>query len=200
MYNVYLITDVENKDFAALDPFMRFLPSETRETALQFRRSIDRKNCILSYFLLQYALFKNYGICAFTLSNGVNGKPYLSDYPHIHFNSSHCDYGCICAIADSPIGIDIQEIRPFSWSIANRCCSVEEKQLLRNSADPAAEFTKIWTMKESYLKMKGTGITVDLCSIDTTKLRDKIKTFEVNGCYVSVASAESFSDEEEYLI
>ena len=66
MYNIYLITDVENKDFAALDPFMRFLPSETRETALRFRRSIDRKNCILSYFLLQYALFKNYGICAFT--------------------------------------------------------------------------------------------------------------------------------------
>lgn len=196
MYKIYVITDVEHIDFSKLDPFVQYLPQEKRAMALRFRRSVDRKNCMLSHFILQYALYKNYGIHSFTLSNGVNGKPYLSDYSHIHFNISHCDYGCICAIADSPIGIDMQDIRPFSWSVANHCCSEKEKQLLRESADLAAEFTKIWTMKESYLKMTGTGITVDLCTVDTTSLRDRIKTFEINGCYISVASAKSFPEEE----
>ena len=195
MYKIYVITDIEPMDFSILESFMQHLPPEKRAMLLRFRRSIDRKNCVLSFFILQYALYKNYDIHSFTLSNGANGKPYLSDYPHIHFNISHCDCGCICAIADSPIGIDIQDMRPFSWSIANHCCSAEEKQLLRECSDPASEFTKIWTIKESYLKMKGTGIAVDLCTVDTTKLRNRIKTFEINGCYISVASAESFPEE-----
>lgn len=200
MYKIYAITDAQHTDRSVMEPFLQYLPAERQERILSFRRDIDRINGMLAHFILQYALFKNYGIRSFTLSNGANGKPYLSDYPHIHFNISHCDGGCICAIAESPIGIDIQDIRPFSWSIANHCCSAEEKRLLRDCADPAAKFTKIWTMKESYLKMKGTGITVDLCSVDTTKLRDRIKTFEINGCFISIASAKSFPEEEICLI
>lgn len=196
MYKIYAITGVQHTDYSVLEPFQQYLPTERRERVLRFRRSIDQQNCALSYFMLQYGLYKSHGIRSFTLSYGRNGKPFLSDYPHIYFSISHCDYGCICAIADSPIGIDIQDIRPFLWSTVNHCCSAEEKQLLKECSDSAAEFTKIWTIKESYLKMTGTGIAVDLCTVDTTKLRDKIKIFEINDCYISVAIAESFPEEE----
>ena len=196
MYKLYAIINVEYIVCSVFEPFLRYLPKERRSRMQRFRRSIDRKNCVLSYFLLQYGLYENYSIRSFALSNGIHGKPYLSDHTHIHFNISHCNNGCICAIADSPIGLDIQDIRPFSWSVANHCCLEKEKQLLRECSDPATEFTKIWTMKESYLKMKGTGITVDLCTVDATKLRDKIQTFEINDCYIFVASAESVPEEE----
>ena len=200
MLKIYAIFDIEYIDSKKLISFLQYLPTERRTRVLHFRRSIDSKNCILSYCLLQYGLYKSYGIRNFSLSYGGNGKPYLSNYPHIHFNISHCECGCVCTIADGPVGIDIQNVRPFLWSVANHCCSEEEKQWLKDCANPAAEFTKIWTMKESYLKMKGTGITVDLCTIDTTKLRNKIKTFEINGCYISVASIDSFPEEEICLI
>lgn len=196
MYKIYVISDMERIDCSSLDPYFLYLPEDRREKALRFRRNIDKKNCVISYWLLQYALYKNYGIHSIELSYGRNKKPYLSNYQHIHFNISHCDSGCICAIADKPIGIDIQNIRPFSWSVAMHCCSAAELRLLKESADLASEFTKMWTIKESYLKMKGTGIIDDLRTVDTTKLKSKIKTFRIDDCYVSVASAEYFREEE----
>lgn len=199
MYKIYALTDVKHIDYSNIEPLIHYLPVERQEKALSFRRNIDKKNCVISYLLLQYALYRNCGILSIALSYGRNKKPYLSNYSDIHFNISHCDSGCICAIADNPIGIDIQNIRPFSWSVANHCCSAAEKQLIKDSEDPAAAFTKIWTIKESYLKMKGTGIINDLCTVDTTILKSKIKTFRINDCYVSVASAESFREEERCL-
>ena len=200
MYKIYTITNIEHIDFSVFEPFLQYLPTERQAKILRLQRSTDRKNCALSYFLLQYGMYINHGIRSFALSYGRNGKPYLSDYPHIHFSISHCNYGCICTISDNPIGIDIQDIRPFSWSVSEHCCSMAELQLIKESVEPAAEFTKIWTMKESYLKMKGTGITVDLLSVDTTKLQNRIKTFKMNGCYISVASAEQFREEPICLI
>lgn len=196
MYKMYVISDVERLDCLSLAPYLRYLPEDRREKASQFRRDIDRKNCVISYWLLQYGLYKDYGIRSFSLLYDRNNKPYLSDYPHIHFSISHCDYGCICAIADNPVGVDIQEIRPFSWSVAKHCCSAEEIQLLKNSDVPADEFTKIWTKKESFLKMKGTGILCDLRTVDTIKFQEKVKTFVFCGCYISIASAEFFQEEE----
>lgn len=200
MYQIYACFDLTKLDTCMLEFYMQYLPPERQSKALCFRKEIDKKNCVMAYLLLRYGLYKDYGIRTVRLSYRHTGKLYLSDHPNIHFSISHCPRGCICAISDSPIGIDIQDIHPFSWSIADHCCSAEEKQFLRECNDPAAEFTKIWTMKESYLKMKGTGITVDLCTVDTTKLRDKIKTIAINDCYISVATAESFQEEEICLI
>ena len=37
-------------------------------------------------------------------------KPYLKDYPDIHFNGSHSGEYLVCALSDVPVGIDIQKI------------------------------------------------------------------------------------------
>lgn len=195
MYKIYALFDLTQLNTCMLESYMRYLPPERQAKTLCFRKEIDKKNCIMAYLLLQYGLYKEYGIRTVKLSYGHTGKPYLPDYPNIHFNISHCPQGCICAISDLPVGIDIQDVRPFSLSIAERCCSDAELQLLKLSADPASEFTRIWTMKESYLKMKGTGIADDLSAVDTTNLRNKIKTFTNNGCYISVTSADFFQED-----
>ena len=196
MYKIYALFDLTQLNTCVLESYIRYLPPDRKAKALRFRKEIDKKNCILAYLLLQYGLYKEYGIRTVKLSYTHTGKPYLPDYPNIHFNISHCSQGCICAISDLPVGIDIQDVRPFSLPIAKRGCSDAELQLLKLSTDPASEFTRIWTMKESYLKMTGPGIAVDLRTVDTTKLQDKIKTFEINDCYISVASAELFPEEE----
>ena len=40
---------------------------------------------------------------------GSHGKPYVIGYEQVHFNISHSDNICICAVDDMPIGIDIQK-------------------------------------------------------------------------------------------
>ena len=71
------------------------------------------------------------------------------------------------AVADSPIGVDIQDIRSFSWEIARRVCCKEELEFLERSSDRDRKFTRIWAMKESYVKMTGQGIGCDLVGINT---------------------------------
>ena len=54
------------------------------------------------------------------------GKPYLSNHPNIQFNISHCSAGVTCALADVPVGVDM-EMR-FGWKekLAQRMCHPEE--------------------------------------------------------------------------
>ena len=62
-------------------------------------------------------LSQEYGINEnVVLSEGSCGKPYLSNYPFVHFNLSHCDKGVACMISDSAVGIDITSVKKENMS------------------------------------------------------------------------------------
>lgn len=187
MYKLYLFTDFKSVDESFLQKCMTILPAERKVKAFRYKFAIDRKMCIVSYFLLLYALRENYGIKNPKLSYSKNGKPYLIDYPAIHFNLSHCPKGCICAVSDREIGVDIQDVRPFSWDVAKRVCCENELKLLHSSNDRDKMFTQIWAMKESYLKMSGMGIA-EMKQIDVTVHESEINFFWIHNCAVSVAN------------
>ena len=86
------------------------------------------------------------------------------------FNISHCDTGCAVVVADCSVGVDIQDIRPFSWKVAKRVCCERELIELEDSADRDKLFTMMWTMKECYGKVAGTGILNKMKGFDTTKI------------------------------
>jgi 4'-phosphopantetheinyl transferase len=171
---------------------MQYLPEERKAKALRYRREIDRKLSVASYLLLIYALRKEFALSTPTLAYTAKGKPYLPDHPDIHLNLSHCPRGCVCAVSDQPVGVDIQDIRPFSQELANYCCSDGELLLLKHSEDPAACFAQMWTRKESYLKMTGEGITKRLSLVDTTGTYQTVPTVYANGCYIAVSCARFF--------
>lgn len=197
MYKLYAFFDVEQLDKETLEKCMQHLPEERKAKVLRYRREIDRKLSVASYLLLIYALYKEFKLFSPTIAYTDKGKPYLPDHPDIHFNISHCPRGCVCAVSDKPVGVDIQDIRPFSQDIANRCCSAEELLLLKQSADPAVYFTRMWAMKESYLKMTGEGIAQSLSTIDTTGAYSAIHTTYTNNCYIAVSSAHFFREESK---
>lgn len=188
MFRLYAFFDIGQIDSSTLSKCMHYLPEERKAKALRYRREIDVKLSVISYLLLLYALFKEYGLSSPRIAYADCGKPYLLDYQDIYFNISHCPAGCICAISDTPVGVDIQDVRPFSIDIAKYCCSQDELDFLQKSKNPALDFTRIWAMKESYLKMTGEGISRHLPSVDTNKLSQIIKTFSYNGCCIAVAS------------
>ena len=170
MYNIYLFNEYEQLSDEFIESALEILPEERRHKALRYRRKIDMQNCVITYLLLKYALHDCFGINSFQLSYGKYGKPYLREYPNIGFSFSHCDIACVVAISDCPIGVDIQDIRPFSWDIANQVCSQRELIELGKSQDKGRLFTKMWVIKESYVKMLGIGIAYDLKCLDTTNL------------------------------
>ena len=88
------------------------------------------------------------------------GAPYIAGGPH--FSISHCKHGIAVVINDTPVGIDIEAIRPFKDDLMRKTMNTEEQQRIISSTYPHKEFIRLWTQKEAFLKKKGTGIITDL--------------------------------------
>lgn len=120
--------------------------------------------------LLLYGLQKEYRMQTLPhMEPSAQGKPYFPEYPEIRFNYSHSRQGILCGLWDTEIGVDIERLIPWREKLVRRICHERERALLRKTAEEAAcerLLTRIWTAKESYLKCVGTGIRVDLCTLD----------------------------------
>lgn len=94
-----------------------------------------------------------------------SGKPELADVP-LCFSLSHSRDYCACTVYDRAIGVDIQKRAAADMRILERRFTLREREYVLNSADREAEFTRVWTMKESYVKALGTGIPLNsFCTI-----------------------------------
>lgn len=92
---------------------------------------------------------------------GDNGKPYLEGRQDIFFNLSHSGNIVICAIAPCEVGCDIERIRPGRGKIAERYFSEEERFFAGLSE---RNFFRMWTLKESFMKVTGKGLSLPLDS------------------------------------
>ncbi len=118
-------------------------------------------------------LAKKYCECAgiaessFDIVRTEKGKPYFANCPDIHFSVSHSGELFACAFAPFPIGLDIQEhvkrkdetdegAKERCIKIAKRFFHPDEVDALES--DTVSAFYKIWTAKESYVKLTGRGI------------------------------------------
>lgn len=152
------------------------LPEWRRKKALSYKFLIDQVLCTKAYLLLKNGLKDVYGIDSNPVFDYVrHDKPILKDYPHIHFNLSHCKRGVLCVIDDQPIGCDIEEIEEsLDLNLCHFCYNDEEVANITSSATPCIEFTKLWTKKEAVLKLTGEGINDNLPSLFTPALTNSI--------------------------
>lgn len=147
---------------SALPELMDKLPEWRRAKALSYRTDIDRFLCAKSFLMLDGMLRNRFGInrCPeFSIAEG--GKPFLREYPDVHFSISHCRKGIACAVSDSPVGVDIEEIQ-FDAALAPVVLNADELAAVTAAEGPALAFTWLWTRKESYLKLTGEGIVNNL--------------------------------------
>ena len=100
---------------------------------------------------------------AASLEKGPYGKPYLAGYPEIHFNISHSGGWAVCALASMPCGVDIQERRSIrSRRMVERTMNAREQRQILEAEDGTGEFIKLWTYKESCIKLSGEGLHQDM--------------------------------------
>ena len=64
------------------------------------------------------------------------------------------------ATAQRAVGVDIERIRPVDHAgLAARFFHPDEAAFLRASLDPQTDFVTVWTLKESFLKAEGCGLS-----------------------------------------
>ncbi len=148
---------------------LKDISPQRREQALKFKYEQGQRLCVLAYQLLKQGLREEFGMTenpVFTYNE--HGKPSIVGHPDIYFNLSHCKEAAVCAISTQPIGIDVESIREYKESLAKYTMNESELELIQQSDCPAREFIRLWTMKESALKLLGTGISDDLKTVLTT--------------------------------
>ncbi|MBQ7288942.1 MAG: 4'-phosphopantetheinyl transferase superfamily protein [Clostridia bacterium] len=91
---------------------------------------------------------------AFTLR--PDGKPALQN-ENIFFNVSHSRNRLVIAVSDAEVGVDIEFYdRAIREGLRRYCLTETEHRAVPD--DDARAFLRIWTAKESYLKLYGTGL------------------------------------------
>lgn len=166
--------------------YLRLSPSRKARID-RLRREKDKLRSLAAELLVYRLLETHYGISSAQLHCKDNGQPYLSDC-QLRVSISHCGEALACAVSDSPVGIDIERIRPMDLRICRHTCVPEELEyLLANKQIPELgecsdpdilrRFFEIWTAKEAYYKKCGTGIT-DLKGINILSLQRQVYTVD----------------------
>ena len=160
--------------------------------------------------LLREAL-RDAGITGAVLAVTPTGKPYLKNNENFFFSLSHSGSKVLCAIAEVPIGCDIEEMNTPSSQIADRVLAPEERKLfIDKSRDEQREiFYTLWTGKESYLKLTGEGIVDNLNEIslrvpfESQTIRGRTVTFLDIPCgsdYKAAVCVEGIHEADELQI
>ena len=171
----YEICNIEHYSDADFEAMYRASAPDRQARADRFRHAEDRKRCLCADMLARKMLAD----AAITdptqisFSYGDKGKPY-ANVP-FQFNVGHSGNLVLCAVSDVPIGADIEQIKPFRAGMVARYFTKVEAAYVwsgtpapdGNVTDPdvCARFYRVWTAKEAYVKMTGTGISTDLSQV-----------------------------------
>ncbi len=137
----------------------KILSSKNRRAALQ---------SLAAGSLLHEVLCRETGLAPqsappFFLEYGERGKPRLRDYPGLYFNLSHSGGYVCCGAGDVPMGVDIQQMRSLKEGVARRFFTERDNRILAACREEEREklFFRLWSIKESYVKLTGRGIAED---------------------------------------
>ena len=210
MVNIYVANTANLLDPKEFPEVMEGLSEERIEKILRFKQEKDRKQSLGAGLLLKYCLEKA-GLSMEDVKYGENGKPQIDN---CYFNLSHSKDMVACAVSEKVIGCDIEDIGKMRDGIAERYFTENEIRHLNQyeNEDRRDEFYRLWTMKESYMKMTGEGMSLALNRFefvfdDEVKVyRDgslcscHIREYEVPGYMFTVCAEEDeFDNEIKYV-
>ena len=167
----YVFSDLVD-DRRVLEQYAAMMSNEERSRRERFVRAADRHQFLVTRGVLRTLLARYLETEPADLLFTIDryGRPSLSrPGSSIEFTVSHTRGLVACAFAQVPeIGIDVEDIerRPVSPDLARRGFSAVEATALEAvpAADRLSRFFDYWTLKEAYLKARGTGLMLPLDS------------------------------------
>ena len=179
------------------------LGKQRSEKILKCKQEKSRKQSLGAGLLLKQC-FDELGIEMDAITYNVKGKPEVEGS---YFNLSHSEDYVILAVGEMQIGCDIEKIQSGREGIAKRYFTEAENRYLETFEGEARiqEFYRIWTIKESYTKMTGEGMTFskslpevrfeeEICIYqDGSKVSCTIKEYDMEG-YKCAVCIEKVND------
>lgn len=196
------IADMRN---ISLEQLKSMVSGKRLEKSLAFRFEMDQRRSLCAEALLNYALSVN---CPeiprpVKLWEDEWHKPHLflpEGMEGTEFNLSHSGNYAVCLLSGRPAGVDIEQKKemPQYKMLARRYFTEMEAGRIKDSEC----FLRYWTLKESYVKAIGKGLSFPLNEVEV-HLKDKNAEFcgvqgsytgrvyeEIQGYVVSVCKGE----------
>lgn len=160
------------------DSLLEYVDKDRRDRINNLYFPMDKKRSLIGGLLIRAMLIEHFSIDESQLSFNKNfyGKPYLNGHAHIYYNLSHAgDYVC-CSVSDTEVGIDVERVdTSMKLDDFELFFSKEEwGQVQDQHQDGHDTFFSLWTLKESYVKKIGVGLSKDFTSF-SLNLKDQIK-------------------------
>lgn len=198
-YILSIDRNIGKDDFARL---LSCISEEKRERICRFNHQEGAQRALLGDVLARYAICKRLGVKNSNLIFGTNdyGKPILREPNGIHFNISHSGNWVVCAVDDTAVGIDVEIIKPIDHRVAERFFSEDEYISLINQPEETRlkYFYMIWTLKESYIKMEGKGLSIPLNSF-TVRIKSNGISVYIENKNQKLHFYQSFLDSDTVL-
>lgn len=161
-------------DDTAFQTAYRMVSPERRRKTDSFIFRKDKMLSLAAGLLLQQGL-RRCGIVGHSISCGIGGKPYLADpvgeagrmksLQPLYFNLSHSEEKVMCVISDAEVGCDVEKIAEIDLAVARRYFFTTEYETIAEGETPEQRrelFYRLWTLKESFMKATGLGMTLPL--------------------------------------
>lgn len=157
----------------ALRRYLDWLSDDERLRRERFYFDRDRHRFLLTRALVRSVLshYANRPPASWRFTTNAYGRPELIEPPPgvPRFNLSHTAGLIVCAIsAAGQLGVDAERVVPERARIelARRFFAPAEAEAIECTPAPrrAGRFFEFWTLKESYIKARGLGLTLPLAS------------------------------------
>lgn len=166
---IYAIRMINEQQLEKAKPLLvKMIPQHQKPWMENFSKKKDRQRSLLGECLSRWALSRSTGISPekLNIQRSEKGKPWLDAVSAPFFNVSHSGEWVVVALSEQNVGVDVERIRTPVYRVAKRYFSAKEVRRLNNLNEHKKKlyFFDLWTLKESYLKLLGKGLTASLGS------------------------------------
>ncbi|MCP3742353.1 4'-phosphopantetheinyl transferase family protein [Rossellomorea sp. BNER] len=171
MGDIFCVHISEDLDPSIFNRLKECLSLEKRRKIERFYHFSDAQRGLFSELLIRYIIRKK-GFLGKEIHFEVNryGKPFFSKISDFEFNISHSGEWIVCAVDQSPVGIDVELVSTIDFDIAHQFFTAKECEYIFSSEEQKlSRFYEIWTLKESYIKAIGLGLSIPLNSFSIIK-------------------------------
>ena len=149
--------------------WISLVSEERKEKIYRLRFDLDRIRSMISELVARKYIAEATGSLFESVEflKSTYGKPYAELDESISFNWSHSGDWIFFAMDKEPVGVDVEVIRQLNEiALSKSFFDPEEVAQLEamNAKERTKHFFTLWSLKESYIKWKGTGLSTELDS------------------------------------
>lgn len=188
MLKVWALRHSKKLDNQTFQAMLSFIDEDKKSKILKLYKWQDAERSLLGNFLVRAALcemlqIKNEDI---RIKRNKMGKPYADNIPQVFFNISHSGDWIVGVLDSFPVGIDIEQIKDLDLDMAGKILDRDDfAEMMKQKESQRPEyFYRCWTFNESYMKMRGRGISIPLSGVKKITEKAFFKTYPLDADYM----------------